>query len=100
MLVEAIIGGAVRRSSWQPTHPDHSPDWIIVQRSGLPYSHIAPRVIDLLPDYRLVHVIRAADLDVPGNVYDIQDGFYVPYGGFRGVRRPGPNLEIYRRKAD
>ena len=75
------------------------PDWIIVQRSALPYSHIPQRVLDMLPSaYALVHVVRAADLDAPGNVYDIQDAFYMPYGGFTGVRRPGPNLEIYRRR--
>ena len=78
-----------------------SPDWIIVQRSPLPYSHIPPLVLDLLPSqYQLVHVVRAVDLDEPGNVYDIQDGFYLPYGGFNGVRRPGPNLEIHRRRVD
>jgi hypothetical protein len=76
-----------------------SPDWIIVQRSALPYSHIPQRVLDMLPsEYRLVHVVRAIDLDTPGNVYDIQDAFYLPYGGFKGVRRPGPNLEIYQRR--
>jgi hypothetical protein len=76
-----------------------SPDWIIVQRSALPYSHIPQRVLDLLPgEYRLVHVVRAMGLDTPGNVYDVQDAFYLPYGGFKDVRRPGPNLEIYRRK--
>jgi 4-amino-4-deoxy-L-arabinose transferase-like glycosyltransferase len=76
-----------------------SPDWIIVQRSALPYSHIPQRVLDMLPsEYRLVHVVRAVDLDTPGNVYDIQDAFYLPYGGFKGVRRPGPNLEIYQRR--
>src|SRR4029453_12816204 len=37
-----------------------SPDWIIVQRSALPYSHIPQRVLDMLPsEYRLVHVVRA-----------------------------------------
>jgi len=76
------------------------PDWIIVQRSGIPYSHLPPSVATMLDArYTLVQVIRATDLDEPGNVYDMQDGFYVPYGGFRGVRRPGPNLEIYQRKA-
>jgi hypothetical protein len=56
-------------------------------------------VLDMLPsEYRLVHVVRAVDLDTPGNVYDIQDAFYLPYGGFKGVRRPGPNLEIYQRR--
>jgi hypothetical protein len=77
------------------------PDWIIVQRSGLPYSHIPPAVTaSLAVRYTLAYVVRAVDLDVPGNVYDIQDGFYMPYGGFKGVRRPGPNLEIYRRRPE
>jgi len=74
------------------------PDWIIVQRSALPYSHIPDLVKEMLPEhYSLVTAIQAADLSQPGNVYDIQDAFYLPYGGFRGIRRPGPNLEIYRR---
>jgi 4-amino-4-deoxy-L-arabinose transferase-like glycosyltransferase len=75
------------------------PDWIIVQRSALPYSHIAPQVVSLLAsDYVLVHVVQAADLDERRTMYDIQDAFYAPYGGFKGVSRPGPNLEIYQRR--
>jgi hypothetical protein len=75
------------------------PDWIVVQRSSLPYSDVAPGVEELLPDeYDLVHVVRAGDFDDPRLVYDLQDGFYVPLAGFRGVRRPGPNLEIYQRR--
>lgn len=75
------------------------PDWIVVQRSALPYSHIPERVERLLTtDYQLEHVVRAADLGETGNFYDIQDGFYAPYAGFKGVTRPGPNLEIYRRR--
>jgi hypothetical protein len=75
------------------------PDWIIVQRSALPYSHIADPIPDMLrTQYALAHVIRAADIDQPQNVYDIQDAFYLPYGGFHGIRRPGPNLEFWARK--
>ncbi|MBA2302042.1 MAG: phospholipid carrier-dependent glycosyltransferase [Acidobacteria bacterium] len=75
------------------------PDWIIVQRSGIPYSHIAPRVVKLLEtDYSVVHTLSAADL-TEQNFYDIQDGFYAAFGSFRGVRRFGPNFEIYRRRA-
>jgi hypothetical protein len=77
------------------------PDWIIVQRSALPYSHIPPQVVQLLAsDYLLVHVVQAADLNETRTVYDIQDAFYAPYGGFKGVTRPGPNLEIYRRREE
>src|SRR5262249_8223204 len=75
------------------------PDWIIVQRSALPYSHIPDVVVNMLQsDYELIYAVNAADLTVRDNVYDIQDAFYLPYGGFTGVRRPGPNLEMYRRK--
>jgi hypothetical protein len=34
------------------------------------------------------------------HVYDQQDAFYVPFDGFDGVARPGPNLSIYERRAD
>ena len=75
------------------------PDVIIVQKSALPFSHIPEQVAALVTaEYELRHVVRAADLAEPGNVYDIQDGFYAPFAGFRGVRRPGPNLEIYMRR--
>ncbi len=74
------------------------PAWIVVQRSALPYSHIPDAVTRLLPRaYDLVHTVRAANL-AERNFHDIQDGFYAPFGGFRGVRRLGPNIEIYRRR--
>jgi hypothetical protein len=79
-------------------HIGEYPDYIIVQRSAIPYSHIPEQVERLLPDvYRMVHQIRAADLSV-SNPYDIQDAFYLAYGRYEGVRRPGPNIEIYQRR--
>ena len=66
--------------------------------SALPYSHIPAPVEAKLGDaYTLTHVITAGDMTDPRNVYDIQDGFYMPYGGFKNIRRPGPNYRIYRR---
>jgi hypothetical protein len=74
------------------------PDWIVVQRSGIPYSHISPKVEELINrKYDLIGTFRAADLSEK-NFYDIQDGFYAPFGSFDGVRRFGPNFEIYRRR--
>jgi len=74
------------------------PDWIVVHRSALPYSHVPDRVArELKWSYRLAHVTRAADLEEPLNVYDIQDAFFAPYGGFVRVRRPGPNIYVYQR---
>jgi 4-amino-4-deoxy-L-arabinose transferase-like glycosyltransferase len=77
---------------------DRLPEFIIVQRSAIPYSHIPEQVERMLPtEYDLAHTIRAADLSAK-NPYDIQDGFYLAYGRYQGVRRPGPNFEIYRRR--
>lgn len=77
---------------------DELPDWIIVQRSGIPYSHIAPGVEELIKrEYDLIQIFRAADLS-EDNFYDIQDGFYGAFGSFDGVKRFGPNFEIYRRR--
>ncbi len=42
-------------------------------------------------------IFRALDLQETGNLYDIQDAFFVPYAGFRGVERPGPNFTLFRR---
>lgn len=78
---------------------DELPTVIVVQKSAIPYSHVPPPVAALAArDYELVHVIRAANLEERGNVYDVQDGFYAPFAGFKDVRRPGPNFEIYRRR--
>lgn len=74
------------------------PDWIVVQRSGIPYSHISPKVEELIKrEYDLIQTFRAADLS-QDNFYDIQDGFYGAFGGFDGVKRFGPNFEVYRKR--
>jgi hypothetical protein len=31
-------------------------------------------------------------------VYDLQDAFFMPFYGFHTVERPGPNIEIYKRR--
>jgi hypothetical protein len=72
------------------------PDWILVQESPLPYE-TQDLVKDLLKrDYQFVERFPAFE---PGTdrVYDQQDAFFVPFAGFRGVRRPGPNFTLYKR---
>lgn len=73
------------------------PDWIVLQRHPIPYANTHPSILEKMADFDLVHTIQAYDPDVK-NFYDIQDGFYAPYGGFKGVRRFGPTFEIYRRR--
>ncbi len=41
-------------------------------------------------------VVHAVDMNAPA-VYDLQDAFYVPFAGFAGIARPGPNLSIWER---
>ena len=43
-----------------------------------------------------MHRIDAYTPD-PTRVYDMQDAFFIPFAGFRGVERPGPNFLIYRK---
>lgn len=76
------------------------PDWIVVQESALPYSHVDPTIAaGLRRDYALEYFVRAADSSEPRNVYDVQDAFFLPFAGFEKVRRPGPNILIYRRRS-
>ena len=72
------------------------PDWIVLQESPLP-STTQPEVIELLKaGYERLTLIKAFDPLETGNVYDRQDAFFLPFAGFAGVRRPGPNFVIYK----
>lgn len=74
------------------------PDIVIVQSSPLrpPPDDIAEVHAVLNEDYRLAFVQHGVNHD-PGNVYDLQDEFFLPLAGFRGIERPGPNLDVYVR---
>jgi hypothetical protein len=72
------------------------PEWILEQDSPLPFE-TQEVVKDFLKDgYAVVKYFpaftRSDDL-----VFDQQDQFFVPFGGFRGVERPGPNYTLYKR---
>jgi hypothetical protein len=74
------------------------PDWILLQESPLP-SMTQPVVTDFLKeDY---HVAGQFTAFTPreGRVYDLQDAFFIPFSGFSGVTRPGPNFTLYKRSA-
>jgi hypothetical protein len=74
------------------------PQWLVIQQAEIPYSHVPDRVEELIAkNYQLTHVIRAYSPEAR-NFYDVQDGFYLPFGSFDGVERPGPNVMIYRRE--
>ena len=74
------------------------PQWLVIQRAEIPYAHVPKPVEDLIAgDYQLAHVVRAYSPEAR-NFYDVQDGFYLPFGSFKDVERPGPNFLIYRRE--
>jgi len=74
------------------------PRWLVIQRAEIPYAHVPQPVEDLIArGYQLAHVVRAYSPEAR-NFYDVQDGFYLPFGSFAGVERPGPNVLIYRRE--
>jgi hypothetical protein len=88
--------GSTFTTDGQPT--SELPQWLVIQRAELPYAHVPQPVEDLLAgDYQLAHVVRAYSPEA-GNFYDVQDGFYLPFGSFTDVERPGPNFVIYRRE--
>ena len=72
------------------------PTVVIVQSSPLrsPRDDMGDVNAILKADYQRAFEQHVVPLD-PGNVYDLQDEFYLPLTGFRGIVRPGPNLDVY-----
>jgi hypothetical protein len=77
-----------------------TPEWLMIPETAVPeYSYCPPEVRELARQrYDVVQVIKAMDLD--GNLFDRQDAFYYPYGGFHDARRGGPNYVVYARKPE
>jgi hypothetical protein len=74
------------------------PDWILLQESPLP-SLTQDVVTEFLKeDYEFVREFTAFTPG-PTRVYDPQDAFFIPFAGFSGVTRPGPNFTLYRRSS-
>ena len=77
-----------------------APEWVLVQRSPLVYYSAVPASFEatLRDDYMLQQVFSTGAGDGDGRIYDQQDAFYLPLAGFRGIERPGPSFELYRKK--
>lgn len=78
----------------------HLPQYIILYETSVGVdkvtSPISEYVIEILEEsYSLVKSFDVVDVENSENVYDQQDAFYLPYSGFEGVERPGPNIYIY-----
>ncbi|MDP2940702.1 MAG: glycosyltransferase family 39 protein [Candidatus Omnitrophota bacterium] len=76
------------------------PDYIIVEESPLVvYSVSESGIPEILgKSYNLKKTFNVIDVCAKENWFDQQDAFYLPFHGFRGIERPGPNLYIYEKK--
>jgi 4-amino-4-deoxy-L-arabinose transferase-like glycosyltransferase len=74
------------------------PEWILLQESPLP-SETQDIVTDYLTEGYSVAQAFPAFSPSDAHVYDLQDAFFAPFAGFRGVERPGPNYLLYRRNS-
>ena len=72
------------------------PDWILLQDSPLPSTTQEVVKEFLTKGYQLAGEFTALSLK-DERVYDRQDAFFVPFAGFSGVKRPGPNISLYKR---
>jgi len=82
-------------------HPEGlTPDWIVIPNSSVRhYVWVDPRVRRLVADrYDLVYTVNGTTRLPARGMYDQQDAFFVPFSGFDEVERPGPTIEIYRRR--
>ncbi len=80
----------------------HLPQYIILYETSVGVdkvtSPISEYVIEILEEsYSLVKSFDVVDVENSENAYDHQDAFYLPYSGFEGVERPGPNIYIYEK---
>jgi hypothetical protein len=77
------------------------PDYMIIARSPLKYHSFLPDNIEqsLKASYRLIKTFIAIDMSRNDRWYDLQDAFYMPFNGFQGIARPGPNIYIYKKTA-
>jgi hypothetical protein len=73
------------------------PEYIVMLESELrQYSELRPGVRDLIEArYEVIGHVEGAGIGA--GWYDQHDAFYLPFIGFGGVTRPGPDVTILRR---
>ena len=82
-------------------HPEgHTPHWLVLTASPLrTYANAHAALRRLATErYDLVFTVRGTKGAAGSAVYDLQDAFFMPVWGFHTVERPGPTINIYRRR--
>jgi hypothetical protein len=83
-----------------PTGATVSPDWIIVPTSPLTAYTVSPAQLAAVAnrDYvRETTIAATHGTEMPG-WFDQQDLFFVPFTTFTMRDRPGPEIQIFRRR--
>jgi Dolichyl-phosphate-mannose-protein mannosyltransferase len=89
----------VKFTTFDSFREDMRPDIVVVPSSPVietPDLGAMDKV--LRTEYALAFERDDVDAGDPRNVYDRQDEFYLPFAGFHGIKRPGPNLRVYVRR--
>ena len=78
------------------------PEWMVIQRAPLPYYNHVPEDVIVLASrcYALQYVVGGVGPEAEAHQFDQQDAYYVPLTGARRSKRPGPDIEVYRRWPD
>jgi hypothetical protein len=76
-----------------------TPDWIVIHEAPLmAYTWYEREIRTMLGEkYRLAYTVPALEGRGVAREYDMQDAFFLPIAGFRGVLRPGPTEWVFRR---
>lgn len=84
---------------WNYGIAEKLPEYIIAEKSPLSlYSILQKDAQEVIKkSYRLRQSFIAIDMNDRKSWFDQQDAFYLPFAGFAGVERPGPNFYIYER---
>lgn len=72
--------------------------YIVIHEYPLIYSTIRPEILQMLGrnGKKLICFLSYKQDNGFSSVYDYEDAFYLPYAGFKGIERPGPNICIYQ----
>jgi hypothetical protein len=85
--------GRFRDALTPALHPQEPPDCLVLPEHPL-IDLLEIRVPKLTDEYSVKARFEGVSAASPDAIYDVWDAFFLPYTGFTGVTRPGPNLLV------
>lgn len=88
----------LRKFKFSQEEKDTLPNYIIIQESLVVWSRTPVEIKELLKtSYNLIKSFEVTDIGNKENWFDRQDALYIPFVGFKNIKRPGPNFYVYKR---